>query len=878
MFPFFQQKIICPYCLAEIRSRKNPELCPSCKQHLPVQYVHGYSENPPLFLPLIGWSASGKTTFLSSLTLMLVKMGNVWPRYSYHSVTERTQRKVVEIQEYFATGMMPPPTSAREQEVYIMALRNMERWGGRMLIIRDTPGEIFDHLEIPPDQDYFLLHTPMAIMLISIPDLIGSRGRSMEMLMNNYINTLMKYSVDFRVGHRKLMVVFTKADRIQNLPPDLHDYLIRDPLWEAINIQGHVKQMDAVAMQEYIEIMGRASNATRDWMYRTASGKTFIRLAEQKNIDMRFSLISSLGSNPEGSNLILERLSPRRVLDPFFWALELSGDYVPSQYQVKEPVRVQRFRKIWDKLENQAGTSHQDKRGIGFEWISDWWDPIKGTPDELVSFLESQLDIKRLKGPRQTTDFTAYIWDSETLFDNINLSSEIALVFAKPIESRKDLVEGVKKFIQQENVVERVTVIILFEQGDQLEQSIELIDTKLRQTYAHNVVTLSRPELFLMIADVNPAKAFKRLILSQINLTTVSPFTITGPTPEKAFFGREAEIKEILEHIEDGAYSIIGGRRIGKTSIVGRLHRNHFPASGYCSVYHDCSITPTYDSFFASIIRDWCPEPPLLASPTFGDLIQSPPDGKPIILLLDEADKLVPFDRANDWKLFNKLRALVNSGRIRVILSGERTLRDAMRDPTSPLFNFANEILLGPLDFRAIEELITRPMKQLEIMIEHEEQVVRHIYDFTSGHPNVVQRLCRRLIEQLIEQKSRKITTHEVIRVIEDPAFQREDFLSTYWEAATTLERLISLLMADDKSVRTLQTVRKALADCCNLYPKVREIDDALQLLVDLRLILKRTPTGYDIAVDAFPRVVGGTMTLHDMLEILTEEYLEQKE
>jgi len=83
--------------------------------------------------------------------------------------------------------------------------------------------------------------------------------------------------------------------------------------------------------------------------------------------------------------------------------------------------------------------------------------------------------------------------------------------------------------------------------------------------------------------------------------------------------------------------------------------------------------------------------------------------------------------------------------------------------------------------------------------------------------------------------------------------------------------------MADDENVRTLRTVRQALVDRCNLQPRAREVDDALQRLVDLRSILKRTPTGYEFAVEAFPRVVAGTMTLEDMLEVLVEDYAEEQ-
>jgi hypothetical protein len=356
----------------------------------------------------------------------------------------------------------------------------------------------------------------------------------------------------------------------------------------------------------------------------------------------------------------------------------------------------------------------------------------------------------------------------------------------------------------------------------------------------------------------------------------VSPFIITGPAPKGTFFGREKDLREITEHARTASYAIIGGRRMGKTSILIRLHQVRLPEAGFRTLYHDCSATPDYDTFLAAAIHDWQPQPPKKAVSTFRNLLKSPPADRPLVLLLDEADKLVPSDRAAKWRLFNTLRAFANSRQAQVVFSGERTLRTALRDGTSPLFNFANERLIGCLDFRAVEELVTRPMKQLEIELANESAIVHQIYDFTSGHPNVVQRLCYRLIEWLNKQGIRRIKLDDVNMVIQDPGFQRDDFLGTFWEAATPLEKIISLLMVEDEKVRSLEDVRKALSHRCDLNPKARDVDDALQRLVDLRSILRHTPTGYEFAIAAFPRVVAGTMTLKDMLEILAEEYQEK--
>jgi hypothetical protein len=162
-------------------------------------------------------------------------------------------------------------------------------------------------------------------MFVSLPDLPNSGGRTMDMLLVNYINTLMKHGVDFKKERRKLVVVFTKADLIGDLPPNLRQYLMKDPLWAAVNSHGHQKRMHAEDMQEYIEVMESVSMVIRDWVGRNHSGQAFLNLANAKNIDLRFSLISSTGAAVNESGSMLENLSPRRVLDPFFWALELQS-------------------------------------------------------------------------------------------------------------------------------------------------------------------------------------------------------------------------------------------------------------------------------------------------------------------------------------------------------------------------------------------------------------------------------------------------------------------------------------------------------------------------------------------------------------------------
>ena len=150
--------------------------------------------------------------------------------------------------------------------------------------------------------------------------------------------------------------------------------------------------------------------------------------------------------------------------------------------------------------------------------------------------------------------------------------------------------------------------------------------------------------------------------------------------------------------------------------------------------------------------------------------------------------------------------------------------------------------------------------------------MAQHIWDFTSGHPNVVQRLCQQLVIRLNQRQDRRLTLDDVEAVVADFDFLRKDFLNIYWERSTALERLCSLVMAADEKVRTLTAVHEAL-DKHSVQPTLNEVDDALERLVDLRNILKRTAEGYDFVVTAFPQVIAKTARLDDLIALNSETY-----
>jgi AAA+ ATPase superfamily predicted ATPase len=550
------------------------------------------------------------------------------------------------------------------------------------------------------------------------------------------------------------------------------------------------------------------------------------------------------------------------------YVAETSLDLVYSEdsgvLSFRQPTSLQMIRRLWDKA--KAKTSRDMNR-------------FREDVILIREHLGSCLGLPLFDQDRHLINYGRFFSttvDVSTALQGINIHPKIPMIFLQGDELLESDLDDLRHIMSR--TLPRpghILFLVLFTESEQLANAHILLTQKLRQVYAYDALVLDYRQVINLIGSKDPRRELRRFVLAGVNLESVSPFRTEGPTPDNMFFGRETELREISERVGVTSYAIIGGRRMGKTSLLGRLHRVRLPSAGFYTLYQDCATIPNYEAFLSKVIHDWRPEPPSAAPITFGDLLQSSTLSKPLVLLLDEADKSVPADRANGWPLFSALRSLTNSGLGTIVLSGERTLREARHDPTGPLFNFATEVVLGPLDYEDVEELVTRPMKQLGIELVNQETIVRRVYDFTSGHPNIVQRLCRRLIERLSKQDSRRIALDDVNAIIQDPRFQEVDFLQTYWEDATPLEKIITLVLSQEKKNYRLREVRRLVSKHVHAQPTARATKDALDRLVELRSILKRSQVGYTFAVEAIPKVLENTTTVEDLLEVLAEEYEE---
>ena len=328
MLPFLffpRNHMVCPYCLHDLSFVMNEKLekCKVCNKEIPPLYKRDYRIAPPLIIQLLGWRQVGKTSFLQALTFNLLRMNMVWPNLIFQPTTDPTLRFIRSVKEYLFNGRMPKVTHLGQNEAYIMLCHDMERWGSRTVVFRDCAGEIFDPLNITQFEAVpYLLHAPTTLLLISLADLVEMPNFSMDQLISSYINTLLTNKIDPRKTKRNMVVVFTKADLIKDLPTPLYDYYNDDPIGDAI-ITNKEFVLDSQEMQNYLIKMNEISGLISDWINSRPSGRSLILQAKKNHIDLRFSLISSTGQNTNSGGQL--EWKPRRVIDPFIWALEFQS-------------------------------------------------------------------------------------------------------------------------------------------------------------------------------------------------------------------------------------------------------------------------------------------------------------------------------------------------------------------------------------------------------------------------------------------------------------------------------------------------------------------------------------------------------------------------
>jgi photosystem II stability/assembly factor-like uncharacterized protein len=393
---------------------------------------------------------------------------------------------------------------------------------------------------------------------------------------------------------------------------------------------------------------------------------------------------------------------------------------------------------------------------------------------------------------------------------------------------------------------------------------------RLQRGAAHDFVVMDYHDLYRIFVAKDPEKRFIRMLLEQVDLTVVSPYVTAGPVPENMFFGRDYELKTITRTIKNKNFAVVGGRKIGKTSILTKLHRSFADSTDSYSLYLDCQAVQNYHDFCDATETMWklswldhSPEHlvQLVAR------IKQEREGQLTVFLLDEVDALLEYDSMNQERLFKVFRGLSQEGCCRFVFCGGRVLHASLQDASSALFNFCHVIRLSYLNPRDTGRVVLEPMQEMGVSLEDAGSLIHRIVDLSACHPNLVQHICQQLIVQINSRGDRLISAAD-LDTIEGSSQFSECFVKVMWGDGTALERLITLLMLDKASFTPAQ-IETALREQ-GLEVSSATTEQALDGLV-LCSILNKEEQEYYFTAPAFPLVVTVTQDVESLIERTTQ-------
>lgn len=302
-----------------------------------------------------------------------------------------------------------------------------------------------------------------------------------------------------------------------------------------------------------------------------------------------------------------------------------------------------------------------------------------------------------------------------------------------------------------------------------------------------------------------PRDRLNTLLLEQTDLTKLSPFVVRGVAPSRVFYGREQEEATLLSTLSTNSVALLGGRRIGKTSLMqhsfGRLK-----AANMRPFFGDCQVVRTWQDFGHLAHREWGFRPTDNFRPQdLFELVASLANGhdSPLIFLLDEVDQLLDWDKSHSddevpEAFFRACRSISQQGRAQFVFSGERTIAYSLWDATSPHWNFCRPLMLQQLARPEANALISEPLEALGIRISDRPSFLAGAWGTSDGHPELLQYLGDKLVS-LVNERDRKdihVSAEDIANITSQYDFG-EQYLETYWGQATPLERVLSILLLE---------------------------------------------------------------------------------
>nr|VFK28310.1 MAG: AAA domain-containing protein [Candidatus Kentron sp. MB]VFK74200.1 MAG: AAA domain-containing protein [Candidatus Kentron sp. MB] len=280
-----------------------------------------------------------------------------------------------------------------------------------------------------------------------------------------------------------------------------------------------------------------------------------------------------------------------------------------------------------------------------------------------------------------------------------------------------------------------------------------------------------------------PMLALARMASRQLRLTRLSPYrTGGGVVRDSMFFGRDQLIAHVMNR-EPANYLVVGGRQLGKSSLLKALERRYRDRQGV-----DCHYLSLSDAELLPRLARTLDLPLETELDALIAHLSQGAAGRRVLFLIDEADKFVEAEASRDYGTLRRLRSLSEEGRAHFVLAGFWQLyRHVALDYQSPLRNFGEVLSVGALEPDACRALATEPMARMGL--DYEAAALAHLLTMTGQRANLIVVACNEILKTLgsltQEARHRRIVHEDVNKALTSQAIRSA---LDGWEEATGID------------------------------------------------------------------------------------------
>jgi hypothetical protein len=242
-----------------------------------------------------------------------------------------------------------------------------------------------------------------------------------------------------------------------------------------------------------------------------------------------------------------------------------------------------------------------------------------------------------------------------------------------------------------------------------------------------------------------------------------SPYLRNRPASGWRFFGRKKEL-EVLEE-SDESFFVVGGRRMGKTSLLRELQRRMLE-NGTHVIFVDVEACQDEDQVVRKILESISPQDAAsavrrqiaLSGPVIASVLRKVTSrGERVVLILDELGNVIARQPKEQWKLLGTLREYAHAGKLRIIVSCFQELFQKQAiDRSGPLVNFGSVLRLHALAPMEVDEMVAAPLLHWA-RISNTKALLQLVLSSVGRHPYVLQTFCQELFHRFLKQPERDV-------------------------------------------------------------------------------------------------------------------------